>query len=247
LKEFQYDQEQYRRLGLEQAPKRCPECIDKAQLRPDHTLARREIFAASVVIESLPGEWEQTPADYQGKSVTVPSWHMYVKGRRFGASWNGRIDIWAQGERPTATGDIVYLRYMEVDKRIAKKSWSLQTLEHGFISGERQVAITRLGEEGVREDTETRRYIRLEPTTEYPDGTLMWLEAKTKTTLKGFGRQYWAHLQGDGLFKLEVYGAYRTGRAYTSGWLVVVDQDHPVWHVHTEDGETITTRIPAEK
>lgn len=174
-----------------------------------------------------------------------PGWRMVVKGQRFGATWSGRIDLWTVAQEPPKVGDVVYLREMEVIKRVAKARWERATLEHGTVSGHRQVP---LGTEGAEEYEEEREYIRLDPAPdrEPRERELVWVQAYTKTTIKGFGRQYHAHLEGSPLWHQEVSGGVRSGRAYTQAWLAVVDPDHPIVRVFRENEQEESMRIPPE-
>lgn len=242
--DFNFNVQQYKGLGLADMPDKCPTCLDKRQHRPDITLRRTEIFSAVCLITSLPqAQWER----FQGNKDDRPSWHAVIKGNIFGASWQGRIDLWSHGQEPPRVGEMVRLIEMEVVKQVAKKSWERLTLEHGAVSGEVQVPMEQASEEGVRLVEEARRYIRLEPTKQTSDMQLIWVTAYTKTTLKGFGRQFWAHLEGNPIWSKEISGGARSGRFNTTGMLAIVDRDYPVIHIHTENGHTEETRIPAEE
>lgn len=241
---FQFDQDQYSRLRLPSTPKRCPACNDRKQGRPDITLARTELYSVVCRVSSLPGDWFIWTAAPRERS----SGRITIKGRAFGATWNGRIDVYAHGDQLPQPGDVVRVSAMEVLKQIAKRHWSHPTLEHGVVGGWRQIPLSEAGPEDRIED-EVRRYIRIDPASgEDPeDRELVWVTAHTKTTIKGFGRQYWAHLGGKPLWHVEVHGGYRSGRAYTAAWLAVVTPEHPVIRRFTENGETIEWRVPETK
>lgn len=243
---FESNATQLVQMGLRDFPRKCPKCLDEFQIRPDVTLARTEIFSVTCRISSLPGEWQRVehPDDH-------PSWRMVIKGGQFGASWSGRIDLWTTSQEPPQVGDTVRLVEMEVKKRVAKKYWSRPTLEYGVVAGWRQISLSDYveGNPDYRIEEEVRRYIRLDPAPdEDPQGRqLVWVTAYTKNTLKGFGRQFWASLEGSPIWHQEVVGGARSGRFHTTGWLAVVDPDNPVFHNFTESGHTEIKRIPAEQ
>lgn len=236
---FPISLDEYRAMGMNALPKACPKCLDIRQERPDVTIDRKEIFSVLCRVSSLPGEWQRVerPNDF-------PGWRQIVKGQRFGASWSGRIDLWTIAVEPPRTGDVVYLREMEVTKKVAMAFWERATLEHGTVSGYRQVPLGTGGD--VIE--EERRYIRLDPAPERDPGKkeLVWTTAYTKTTLKGLGRRFHAHLEGNPLWYQYVSGGVRSGRLGTEAWLAVVDPDHPVIRVFREDGHEIHYKWPTD-
>jgi hypothetical protein len=244
--DFAFSPRQYVHLGLPEWPKRCPACLDRAQGRPDITLAREELFRACVRIDSLPaGEWVKSTAMPVADGERQP-WRLTVKGSRYGADWNGRIDLFSHLPVPPEPGNFVTLVAMRVTKRVAKRAWARQTLEHGTVYGERQVPLAEDGQ-GVRQVEEVRTYVRLDPP--MPGGSggrqLVWAEARTKTTIKGLGRQYHAELGGDPIWFHEVRGGYRSGRAHTTARLAVVSAERPMLRLHRE-GETVEeTSFPA--
>lgn len=238
--QFAANLDQYREMGMAALPQSCPKCLDCFQQRPDITLERKEIFSICCSISSLPGEWQRVerPNDF-------PGWRMIIKGSYFGASWSGRIDLWTVAVEPPKIGDVVYLREMEVSKKVAKVRWERATLEHGTVSGYRQVP---LGTENAQEYEEKREYVRLDlaPDRDPKGRELIWVKARSKTTLKGFGRQYHSFLEGNPLWHTGVSGGVRSGRENTEAWLAVVDKNHPVIRRFKENGQEELERIPAD-
>ena len=227
---------QYIRSG--EAPKRCPRCKDVEQGRPSLAEERRQIaFYEGVRVVSLPGEWVEF---HSGARRDAPQWRIDIKGQEFGAAWDGRIVIYAP--RPIVAGEVVNVREMEVIHRVKVKTETRQTLHHGPVTVERELPITGTeGEEMMRQ----RRYLVLEPTPDVqPKVELVWATAYTKTTLKGFGRQYWAKVGGSPIAQWGISGGYRSGRAHTDGVLAIVDEEHPLLITTTGDlqGEV---RLPA--
>jgi len=241
---------EYRLLGFHALPKSCPRCKDEEQGRPDVTLQRRELFSVTCRIASLPPvEWVQVRAVAGDK----PAWKGVVKGKMFGAAWVGRIDLYSVAPQPPRVGEVVNLVEMQVLKRVAKK-WQHRVrsdfkLGHAVeYSVSRRVPLADAENEGAQVFEERWEYIRLDPADEAdPQGRqLVWAKAHTKTTLKGFGRQYWATIEGNPIWQRTVTGGYRSGRASTTGCLAVVDGDHPLLIVHKEGGAEEITRIPPE-
>lgn len=225
--EFDVNPSEYSILGLSYLPKRCPKCIDIQQKRPDITLSRKELFSSIVQIHSLPpGEWSR----YQAAGTDVPVWRMLVKGSLFGASWNGRIDLWATGGEPPKPSDVVQLSWMESVKRIVKKEPEVDR------------------DQATSEVEEVRRYVRLDPAPDAePNGrVLVWASAHSKTTLKGFGRQYSESLEESSIWKLGISGGVRSGRERTSAVLAIVHEDSPIRIIHREGGSLEERYIPSD-
>lgn len=242
---FTMDPVEFKNLGIHSIPKTCPTCLDKNQNRPDITISRKAIFETKVKIVSLPScHWERVQ-DPKNDNLN-PVYHAVVKGSHFGAEWNGRIDLWAIMPEPPKVGQVVKLTEMEVEKIVTKEKWSRETMHHGTVQGYKQVP---LGIENTEEFKEKRNYVRLEPVeadknTNYPE--LFWVEAYSKTTLKGLGRQYHVSLSGSPIWKKEISGGYRSGRASTTAWLTIVDVDNFVKLLHRENGEESSKYFPPE-
>ncbi|OHA73325.1 MAG: hypothetical protein A2940_01200 [Candidatus Wildermuthbacteria bacterium RIFCSPLOWO2_01_FULL_48_29] len=218
---------QYLRSG--QAPKRCPRCKDLQQGRPSVAEERRQIaLYEDVKVVNLPGEWTEFHSETHRDT---PQWRIDIKGQKFGAAWEGRIVIYAP--RPIGVGETVTIREMEVLHRVKVKTEIRQTLHHGPVAVERELSITGAeGEEALR----SRRYLVLESTPGVePRAELVWATAHTKTTLKGFGRQYWAKVGGTPIAQWKITGGYRSGRAHTEGVLAIVSEDHPLLVTTTGD------------
>lgn len=223
----------YYPAGLPQAstPKRCPRCQDVRQNRPSVAEERYEVgFYPAVEVKSLPAtQWvEYTPA-HPGD---IGCYLMVIKGKEFGAAWEGRIDIFAP--REIAPGDVINIRYMEATHRVKVVTETRSTLHHGDVSVEHMVPLDHPEGEVV---LRTRRYLVLEtaaPGTE-SKGRLVWATAYTKTTIKGLGRQFWSKITGTSIAEWRISGGVRSGRAHTTGVLAIVDADHPLMVTTTGD------------
>jgi len=213
-------------LGFRHMPKRCPTCCDLRQGRPSVIVDRSILnLYDGVEIASLPpGEWEES----RGWDKDVPACKLTIKGDRYGASWSGRIDLFAL--RAPEKGDIVSIREMEAQHRVKVVRELRSTLEYGSVTVEREIPITTTEEEEPEAEKviRTRKYLVIEPFDGPATSRLVWAEAHTKTTLKGFGRQYWASITGDPVASWIVSGGYRSGRAGTTGALAIVSEDRPL-------------------
>lgn len=211
-------------LPQDTVPRRCSRCQDIAQGRPSVAETRKEVaFYEAVQVINLPAtKWEE----YQtGVAEDYPRYRMDIRGRVFGASWNGRIVIYA--DHSVVAGQVVNIREMEVTHQVKVKTVLRQTLEHGTVTVEHEFPVT--GDEGEKA-LRTRRYFVLEaaePGTE-PKARLVWATAYTKTTLKGFGRQFWSQITGSPIAEWRISGGVRSGRAHSVGVLAIVDEEHPI-------------------
>jgi len=206
-------------------PAFCPTCQDIRQKRPSIVVEREMLFGPLVVeIESLPGEW----SSYRAAKRDLPCFKMTVKGRKFGASWRGRIDIFAPV--PWKKGDVVEFSEVESVHLVRYKKQFRPTIYGGKVLVKSRLPLD--SDEGEME-LERRLYIRLDPA---PPGAgasgelpkLVWSVASYKTTLKGLGRQYRYRHVGCPLWSTSVHGAVRSGRAGAEGVLAIVDDEHPL-------------------
>jgi len=215
---------------------RCPECADVRQHRPSAVKERTVVTEPIMcVIESLPGQWQQFAT---GQHDDDPCVRIIIKGDRYGVSWNGRIDIYAH--TLWQSGDIVWLTEMEVIHRVKvieeqRPTSPFTQLKGGPVATIVQKKVSLWEKHEGKEIIETRRYMRLDNVRddEMPDAEttatlprLVWKEAHSKTTLKGYGRQYANQLRGAPLWEKRVSGGCRSGRIHSEGVLALVDADH---------------------
>ena len=213
--------------------KRCPICTDKKQARPS-IVQKRELlnFYDGIEIVSLPTKWVHVPPEGERDDSFFK---IVVKGSQYGADWNGRIDIFAS--EPFENGDVVSIREMEVQHQIKMKKRERQTMKYGVVEVEDELPITST-ENDVENIVRSRRYLRFERSEELPTAHLVYAIAYTKTTIKGFGRQFWASVNTDtciGSWKIS--GGVRSGRAHTTGVIAIVSNEHPLIITKTGDIE----------
>lgn len=226
-RDFDVNPEHFAQLGFKNLPKRCPRCVDEIQRRPSIVQERVLLNVYDgLEIVSLPGAWEEC----QGSDKDVAAYKMTVRGSRYGACWSGRIDLFAL--RSFAPGDIVSIREMEVKHLVKEHYESRGTIYGTTVTITTQLPVTS-EDPDAGEVVRTRRYLVLEPWDGPAFCRLVWAEARTKTTLKGLGRQYWAELSGAPIAQWRVTGGYRSGRAHTTGVLAIVSDEHPLYVVKT--------------
>lgn len=209
-------------------PRFCPTCMDVVQQRPS-VVQQRESLALweGIQIVSLPDKWQE----FVAQEGDAPCYRMTVKGSRYGASWNGRIDIFA--ESPFEKGDIVDIREMRVVHRVKAVYTEKRTIYGGTVTLRREVPLQ--SKEGKEELAERRYLYFTKSQLGEPKAFLVWAECCTKTTLKGFGRQYWCRAEDRALKSWSIFGGYRSGRAYTHAYLAIVDPEHPLILTGTGD------------
>lgn len=256
---FQVSLASYDAMGITSLPRRCPTCADVRQHRPQVVLARQELWADDIKVGRSAAELLRGLAEFRPRDSDKPCWRLVVKGDRYGASWSGRIDVYSHVEPVRlGAGEVVHLAHMEVRHRVWVQPWTRPTMEHGTASGYRRVpppgaetetapVATRSGETlgEPEEREETSQYVALLPSSSGSDpaGTLVWATARTKTTIKGLGRQYYAALEGSPLWSLRVSGGVRSGRESTDAILAVVEEGNPLIHVFREEGAETRTPI----
>jgi hypothetical protein len=235
---FVWSPRSFRAMGLSlRVPKRCPMCNDERQHRPAVVLERRELWGATVRLGETAACLFQHAEVWRASERDIPGWRLTLRGKMFGADWSGRIDVYFQVDpKSLRPGQVVSLSHMESRSRVWVQKWTKQTMEHGEVSGYARCKPT---DEGANEREEAGQYVTILPAPEgvEPVGTLVWAQAYSKVTLKGFGRQYAARLEGTPLWQMSVKGAARSGRFNTDARLAVVEEGNPLIHVHREDGE----------
>lgn len=224
----------------------CPSCQDIRQERPSVVVRREQLaFLPGVEIKSLPsGAWEL----FQAEPGDEPRYRLNVAGARFGAAWRGRIVIWAK-ELPQI-GDIVAIRHMRSTHEVA--AVYTDKVRSDFRSGQnvayRKREVVPLQEQATvsaEREVESHEYVAIEPWAGPGRGLFLeWVEAYSKITLKGLGAQFANRLKGNPLWKLEIHGSVRSGRAFTTAWLAITDSAHPVVVVD-EDAESLRTSVLA--
>lgn len=250
----------YRSMEFGNLPKKCPECNDVIQQRPDIVLERRELSTYTVKIDKSFVDLFNKAEKFQPLPTDIPTYRLVKKGSEYGASWSGRIDIYSH-VWPVTEDMTCEFSYMSCTRKV----WIVTKTRRGPGNGGyvHDISETRRvhrgyvpvdGEGPLSERTETNEYVVLTPTVGSASAALqrdalphlVWCTAHTKTTLKGFGRQFHAHIVGDPLWSWSVSGACRSRRYDTHGMLAVVDPIHPLRVVVTGDGEE-TTYYPGSK
>ncbi len=210
------------------AAKVCPTCIDMAQGRPSYVVERHELARYNgVEIVSLPDEWEEFDTKYHSDHQC---YRIDIKGSKYGASWLGRIVIYA--DKPYAAGDVVDIREMRAVHKV-KRVYRQRGTVYGTVVS--TFENTPMSEDVDDDDAnavvvhEERPYLVFEPSDTDPQYNLHWITRYSKTTLKGYGRQYRYTIDSSAaIASWRVYGGARSGRLGTTGVLAITDEDHPV-------------------
>ena len=222
----------YNDMAYGDKPTHCPSCADKLQKRPSVVVERKMLRQwRGVKIESLPkkGQWQEFQTGYKSDK---PVWKLDIKGKEFGARWSGRIVIYAH--EPYKPGDVIDIREMVAKHEVKVIRWRRPTIHGSWVTEEQEIPLTE--EPEVREDQEvatvvnSRPYLVFErPTEQHEDLELHWVQRYSKTTLKGFGAQYWYTINSDAAIAAwRVYGGARSGRFNTTGVLAITAPGHPV-------------------
>ncbi|HCA95940.1 MAG TPA: hypothetical protein DEP38_15340 [Cyanobacteria bacterium UBA9226] len=136
----------------------------------------------------------------QATPKDFPSWKLSFKGESWGVNWEGRLDLYSSDSLMPVVG----------------KNYLFEHIQSEYL-------VPHLGT--IRK----KQYIRLTQTNVETDKNLVWMVASTKTTLKGLGRQYSYKIVGNPLWEKRIQGGYRNLRAYKSGVLAVIDEEHQIF------------------
>ncbi|MFA5715919.1 MAG: hypothetical protein WC998_09270, partial [Candidatus Paceibacterota bacterium] len=182
--------------GIRYMPTHCPACLDRRQRRPVVAL-RTECVREwpAVRIHSLPCEWTA----FRAREGDLPDWKITVRGSRYGAAWQGRIDIRAPHKafhNPPAAGDVVSVREMRGDRQVLVLRYQRETLHNGTVECRRYLPVTATAadiaaaeaESGGKAElvAEVRTWLSLgSPMAESADRAMLWMTAYSKTTIKG--------------------------------------------------------------
>lgn len=222
--DFQVDPRTFAAMKFEGLPKLCPQCKDQLENRPATARVvkggRRLIAEFPAVKVCLPhGKFALFTAH---GSRDKPCLRATIRGRSLsgfgsgGVSWDGRIDIYALGNPPIVPL-IARVRVMEVEH------------EDGHRRIERHGAPLEKKTEVEVAYPATYQYLVLEPVEAEPTAALILVSVDYKTTLKGFGRQWYARLdEGGALWAKRLSREARSGRFGVNGAVAIVDNEHPV-------------------
>ena len=229
-------------IDWENSAKTCPECTDRIQSRPSVIMERRVLnFFSPVFVKSLPGDWVITDTGYHSDSGI---YKIDIPGSNYGASWSGRIVIYSN--QIISPGDVISIREMRAVHKVKRIRYHRPTMEHGIIMQEQTVPLQSENEEAF-ETKELHPYLvfeKFEKVLENPVMSLNWIIRYSKTTLKGYGRQYRYEIDTDAAVAAwMIHGGVRSGRAYTEAGLVITSPENPVIITGSGDlsGEEVIT------
>ncbi|OGF82440.1 hypothetical protein A3B18_03810 [Candidatus Giovannonibacteria bacterium RIFCSPLOWO2_01_FULL_46_13] len=225
--DFQVDPKTFGALGLRGVPKKCPSCCDKKQERPpEATVINRQCLQDFPAVRvCLP---ENLFAPFKAQNDDRPCLRAVIKGSSLGrgASWSGRLDIYCLAEKLPS---VARVRVMEVTHVSGQRRMERHKDAEGAVPG---VSLSHPGQPTRTVEVEyspTYTYLVLEPTGEEPLAALIFTSVNYKTTLKGFGRQWYASLDTSAaLWVRELSSSARSGRFGAYGAVAVVDEGHLV-------------------
>lgn len=223
--DFSADTRTYDALRIDHLPRRCPTCYDREQGRAEHHV---------VTERRCLGEWDAVRvAIHRGAfrahnpdPTRQPNLRAIYHAPGHGAAHSGgRLDIYAigMGTDPSQIPEVCRLRWMEATHAAPPPALEQK---HG----------------PAREWSPTWQYLVLERQDVATPATaaLVVVSAESKTTLKGFGRQYHATLRAEGAFQVlrrwERW-AKETGWFSTASVMALVDDDHPIYVSGVGSGE----------
>jgi len=226
----------YKTFNFTGLPTICPTCKDREQGRPEIVLTRESVWDGVIRIGESASHLLSDLRPFRAQAGDSLCWKVTLKGARYGKDWSGRLDIYSHVDPSILIEDaIVPGSYNRVVKKVWIHTESRPTLEHGICRVSRRVVPETEGaEKRVKEDT----YFIILPISpgEFPTpiGTLVYAKAHSKTTFKGYGRQYSASIKGEPIWGFDFYGGVRSGRANTSATLAVQADDAPLVVSHLE-------------
>lgn len=214
-------------LTLLENQKRCQTCIDVAKKHTESnvTLSRRCV-AAYVCQNKLPAE--KFTKFSGGDHWDFAALRAIFRGRDGGeVAWQGRIDVYINSPAFPA---FVRVRVMEVTKQAgitipAVAGRETEMPEILFPASYQYLALDPLSESEA----------------EYNDGRLVYVFARSKTTLKGLGRQYKESLEGQGIWRYDMSCSCRSGRICVRSSIAIVNAQWPLTLIHREDGHSEET------
>jgi hypothetical protein len=168
---------------------------------------------------------------------------IWLSGSNWGASWNGRVDIYA--EQSFQIGDFVSFEEIQAFHQVRDQEGNLleRTETHNYIRlaspDPREVEDVEIVDTwGMKDDddpldpSDLSRYMYKYQKSQHLK--LVWETCQSKTTLSGEGRQYKNQLVGveSALWKRRLNGS---GRAYTNAVLALVKNEGDIFVQNTLD------------
>ncbi len=197
---------------------RCSTCTDIKRRKPTVVRERRSIaFFPCVEIVALPcqGQWVASKAE---EKDLIESFQIHLKGSNWGASWVGRVDLYAR--KAFEIGKLCSVEVIEVEHQLRDADFNLI------------------------EKCESRRYIRLDEVEEFNSDELKylcWLTASKDTTLKSLNQYETKVREATApLWHTKLSGECRSGRMGTDAILAVCQSPHALWVEsvgHSDDSE----------
>lgn len=217
-------------------PLRCPKC--RRQSDPLRRLVKRERVTEWIVLNQVDWPRLMLKIDKPRRREGDLPFLFDRRGQEFGADWSGRIVVWAK--EPPVTGETVLIREMVSTWQVRAKYETHYSISASFRAGVpvpyTKRTLVPLDSNDGQIETEEHRYFVIEPAPgRTPTGQLVMVFFRTKTTIKGFGRQIFGKIVWPKGYEIlaSASGSYRSGRATGTQYLAVIPLDSAVRVVHS--------------
>jgi len=219
---FEWSSEFYAQKGLAVPPLRCPTCADARLGKDDHhtVKARKALHVFDCVdvyqaIQSL--AW--TYVEEQGGQSIKPYRRAMVRGRQFGASWSGRIDVFDQRSDPAS--HLARVRVMRTEHKAGRA-------ETGYrVTGPCYPWYSKTAYEW--RNSSTWEYVVLDDAVGgVPECRLVFAYAIQKWNRSD-------SVRGNPLWRRDCSGQSRSGMHSGQAVLAVVDEEHPLFERRVQD------------
>lgn len=212
---FEWSPEFYRQKGIKAPPLRCPTCCDEQHGKDaHHTVVEREClqqFPCCDVSQALTRLPFTTVTEQDGQKIR-PYRRATIKGRNFGASWAGRIDVFDQRTDPEAA--LAKVRVMRTAHQAGAQMTGVR------VTGPRYPWYSRHTYQ--YEHSKEWEYVVLDdPEDDRPTCALVVATATQKWNRND-------RIGGQPLWSCTAAGRSRTGKHSGVAVLAVVDDDHPL-------------------
>ena len=220
---FEWSRKFYEDHDLPMPPLHCPTCNDiRARKDPHNVVQERELLQVweCVDISQAVDHLSFTLIEeHDGQPLARPYRRATVKGRRFGASWSGRIDVFDQ--RTDTDTHFARVRVMRTEHQAGVSMIGVRVTGPSFPWYSREVY--------EWEHSSSWEYVVLEDT----DGDEAEVKLVFATAIQKWNRS--DRIEGDPLWQVGCQGKSRSGRHSGQAALAVVDEEHPLIAVRVQD------------
>lgn len=218
---FEWFPEWYAAKGLQAPPLKCQRCCDQRQGKAAiHTVREREClqeFPCCDVTQATERLNFEIIDQQDGRRIR-PYRRAIVKGRNFGASWSGRIDVFDQRSNPAS---LAHVRVMRTHHEAGAQMTGIRVTGPGYPWTSKTTY--------KWEHSNEWQYVALDDATdEEPTCRLVVVSAIQKWNRDD-------RITGKPLWSCSCSGSSRSGRHSGQATLAVVDADHPLTVTQVQD------------